>query len=85
MHKLRSQKAAELLPVIEPAAIEGLKFSGCLPSELATHVLQMRDHDPAAVAKFSDRQFGLCRNKPHSCAARGRSLKRFLFRARAVF
>jgi ATP-dependent Lhr-like helicase len=50
IQELRSLKAANLLPAIEPAAVEGLKFSECLPPELATHVLQMRNRDPVGVS-----------------------------------
>jgi ATP-dependent Lhr-like helicase len=49
MHELRALKPADLLPVIDPAAVEGLKFSECLPPELAIHVLQMRTRDPAGL------------------------------------
>lgn len=49
MHDLQSLGVADLLPLIEPAAIDGLKFSECLPPELAIHVLQMRNRDSVGV------------------------------------
>ena len=38
-----------LLPAVSPEALEGMKFSDCLPPALAVHVLGMRNRDPAAV------------------------------------
>lgn len=42
---LRSQGVAELLPVVDERAIEGLKFADCLPNSLALHLLQARMRD----------------------------------------
>jgi ATP-dependent Lhr-like helicase len=50
MHQLRLLKASDLSLVIEPAAVEGLKFSECLPPDLASHILQMRTRDPIGVS-----------------------------------
>lgn len=46
---LRSCETAELLPVVDPQALEGLKFSDCLPQELGIHLLAMRTQDQIAV------------------------------------
>lgn len=47
---LQSQDAAGLLPNIEDAALEGLKFSDCLPTELTRHILESRTQDQTAIA-----------------------------------
>ena len=39
----------ELLPMVDPLALEGLKFSDCLPPELGIHVLAVRARDRVAV------------------------------------
>jgi ATP-dependent Lhr-like helicase len=38
-----------LLPTVSPEALEGMKFSDCLPPALAVHVLGMRNREPMAV------------------------------------
>ncbi|MHB8973732.1 MAG: DEAD/DEAH box helicase [Pirellulaceae bacterium] len=50
IRELRSVNAADLVPAIEPAAVEGLKFSECLPPGLAIQVLQSRTRDPVGVS-----------------------------------
>ena len=49
IESLRSCDPGELLPAIDPQALEGLKFSACLPQELGIHLLAIRARDPAAV------------------------------------
>lgn len=46
---LRAGEAGEFRPNIDPAAVEGLKFSECLPVEFAVHVLQARARDVRAL------------------------------------
>jgi ATP-dependent Lhr-like helicase len=50
IQQLRASDVADILPAIDEAAIEGLKFSACLPLGLALQVLQARTRDPIAVA-----------------------------------
>ena len=40
---------ARCCPTVSPEALEGMKFSDCLPPALAVHVLGMRNRDPMAV------------------------------------
>ena len=40
---------SEMIPLIDEAAIEGLKFSECLPLNFALDMLRARLQDPAAV------------------------------------
>ena len=47
--RVRSGEWPALLPPITDEAIEGLKFSACLPDALARSVLQQRAKDQAAV------------------------------------
>ena len=42
---LRSCDPGTLLPAVTHEALEGLKFSDCLPPELGIHVLAMRTQD----------------------------------------
>lgn len=49
IEELRSRDSGTLLPTVSPEALEGMKFSDCLPRELATHVLGIRNQDPAGV------------------------------------
>jgi hypothetical protein len=42
--------AARMTPPVSGPAVEGLKFSECLPTDLATQVVQARLADPRAVA-----------------------------------
>ncbi len=46
---LRSLPAEELLPEVNEEALQGLKFSDCLPPELGIRMLQARMSDPAGV------------------------------------
>jgi ATP-dependent Lhr-like helicase len=46
---VRSLPIEGLVPVIEPAAVDGLKFSECLPTQLALQELQSRTRDPVGV------------------------------------
>ena len=43
--KLRAREVEECRPNIDPAAVEGLKFSECLPLKFAVQVLQVRAQD----------------------------------------
>jgi ATP-dependent Lhr-like helicase len=47
--ELRCHDPGSLLPAVSPEALEGMKFSECLPQALAEHVLEMRGRDPLAV------------------------------------
>jgi ATP-dependent Lhr-like helicase len=49
IEELRSRDAATLLPEVSQEALEGMKFSKCLPPALAVHVLGVRTRDPTAV------------------------------------
>ena len=49
IEELRSGDPGTLLPEVSPEALEGMKFSECLPPALAVHVLGMRNRDPMAV------------------------------------
>ncbi|HVC93473.1 MAG TPA: DEAD/DEAH box helicase [Pirellulales bacterium] len=46
---IRARSADQLLPNVDEAALNGLKFSECLPKELGLHVLQVRMLDRAAL------------------------------------
>lgn len=46
---IRQQDVAALLPAIEEAAVEGLKFSACLPLALAMKMLRTRLGEPRAT------------------------------------
>ncbi len=48
--KLRDRDSSEFLPNIDPEAVEGLKFSACLPMELAVQALRTRSQDRAGLA-----------------------------------
>jgi ATP-dependent helicase Lhr and Lhr-like helicase len=47
--ELRGRDPSTLLPEVNVDALEGMKFSACLPPALAVHVLGMRSRDPMAV------------------------------------
>lgn len=49
VEELQPRDPATLLPNVSPAALDGMKFSDCLPPALAIHMLGMRTRDPAAV------------------------------------
>lgn len=49
IENLRSCAPGTLLPVVDPQALDGLKFSDCLPPELGIHALAMRTRDLVAV------------------------------------
>ena len=51
IHAIRSLDAERLVPEVTTKALEGLKFSECLPPELATRVLQRRMGDSNAVRR----------------------------------
>ena len=46
---IRQHDVAAMRPVVDEAAIDGLKFSECLPIELATEMLERRLQDPEAT------------------------------------
>ena len=47
--ELRAHKVSEMSAAVEEGAIAGLKFSECLPQELALDMLQTRLCDHSAV------------------------------------
>jgi ATP-dependent Lhr-like helicase len=49
IEELRARNHATMLSDVSPEALEGMKFSACLPPAMAVHVLGMRSQDPAAV------------------------------------
>lgn len=49
INELRERVPAEMLPEVDEAAIDGLKFSECLPKELALEMLGRRLQDTAAT------------------------------------
>lgn len=52
LHEIQTREVKEMHPAIEERAILSLKFSECLPDELAIQVLQSRLHDPDAVTRI---------------------------------
>lgn len=46
---LQQRDISELLPAVDERALQSLKFSDCLPAELAVRILQNRLFDPMAV------------------------------------
>jgi ATP-dependent Lhr-like helicase len=48
---IRALDAEKLVPNVTTKALEGLKFSACLPPDLATRVLQLRMTDSDAVRR----------------------------------
>jgi len=51
---IRQQDVAVMRPAVDEAAIDGLKFSECLPIELATEMLERRLQDPEATRRILD-------------------------------
>jgi ATP-dependent Lhr-like helicase len=49
VNKLRQRDVASLWPAVDPRAVEGLKFSECLPMDLALEMLASRLKDGPAV------------------------------------
>ncbi len=49
---LRGRDVTGMRPTIDEAAVRGLKFSECLPLDLATEMLERRLQDPAAVRQI---------------------------------
>ena len=47
--ELRSREPRTLRPEVTPEAVEGLKFSECLPTAIALHALATRRRDPIAL------------------------------------
>jgi ATP-dependent Lhr-like helicase len=52
LHELRARDVKQMYPAIEPQGVVGLKFSKCLPDDIAVQVLQSRLSDPDAVAQI---------------------------------
>ena len=52
IHAVRALDQETLKPDVTPKALDGLKFSACLPPELATKVLQSRMIDRNAVQRI---------------------------------
>jgi ATP-dependent Lhr-like helicase len=48
---MRSREASNLVPAVDEAAVDGLKFSECLPPDLAKRVLEIRNRDDAGVER----------------------------------
>ncbi|MBI3800153.1 MAG: ATP-dependent helicase [Deltaproteobacteria bacterium] len=53
--ELQARDISKMRPAVEEQAIDGLKFSQCLPHDLAAHVLEARLRDPAAVESMLHR------------------------------
>ena len=51
IHAIRALDAETFVPEVTAKALEGLKFSACLPPELASRVLQRRMADGDAVRR----------------------------------
>lgn len=49
---IRQHDVANMRPAVDEAAIDGLKFSECLPIELATEMLERRLQDPDATRRI---------------------------------
>jgi ATP-dependent Lhr-like helicase len=49
IEEVRSRDTSKLMPTVDEAALAGLKFSECLPQDLAIHILKMRLRDETAV------------------------------------
>ena len=49
IEEMGSGDTSTLLPAVSSEALEGMKFSDCLPPALAIHVLGMRNRDPLAA------------------------------------
>nr|WP_291980663.1 DEAD/DEAH box helicase [Luteitalea sp.] len=52
IHAIRATDAETLVPDVAKKALEGLKFSACLPADLATRVLQQRMADVDGVKRI---------------------------------
>lgn len=51
---IRQRDVADMRPAIEEGAINGLKFSECLPIELAMEMLERRLQDPSSTRRILD-------------------------------
>ena len=49
LRMLRTRDVKTMRPAVEEKAIDGLKFSECLPQDLAVRVVESRLRDPSAV------------------------------------
>jgi ATP-dependent Lhr-like helicase len=49
LNTLRTHDVATMHPAVDERALDGLKFSDCLPPELAVHVLELRLNDEHGV------------------------------------
>jgi ATP-dependent Lhr-like helicase len=49
LEQLRARDRETLVAAVDQDAIDGLKFSECLPPDLAKHVVMVRNHDAAAI------------------------------------
>jgi ATP-dependent Lhr-like helicase len=49
LQDLRGRNAEEMRPAVEERAVEGLKFSACLPTEMAVRTLRTRLRDGCAL------------------------------------
>jgi len=48
---IRQQNISEMRPIVDESAIDGLKFSECLPVDLATEMLERRLQDQESTQK----------------------------------
>lgn len=53
---IRQHDVAEMQPVVDEAAIDGLKFSECLPIDLATEMLGRRLQEPDSTRRVLEEQ-----------------------------
>jgi ATP-dependent Lhr-like helicase len=53
---IRKQDAAEMRPAVDEAALDGLKFSECLPVEMAIQMLERRLADPDATRRILEQE-----------------------------
>jgi ATP-dependent Lhr-like helicase len=56
IERIRQRDVAAMRPAVDEAAIDGLKFSECLPIELATEMLERRLQDVEATQRTLDEQ-----------------------------
>jgi hypothetical protein len=52
LETIRQHDVAALRPAVDEAAIDGLKFSECLPNDLAKEMLERRLQEPEATRRI---------------------------------
>ena len=55
IEKLRAHDVTLMKPAVDEQAIEGLKFSECVPHNLVLHMLGLRLSDPHAIQDTLER------------------------------